>query len=169
MHQQASHVPRLMFATKFLFYQTATNELLPFLPYSLSCSPSAPESSDRSVSSSSSPDEMASAQSNHHYCHPFVACMLAYAHTHTHMHSRAGISHASLLAKCSHTNLFTKIPQWGLSAMNLVLCSCTRRRQKRTQMFKQRTLTAPAPLPGLNQISPTVPIPFHPVLSLTHL
>lgn len=95
------------------------------------------------------------------------ACLLT--HTHTHMHSRAGISHASLLAKCSHTNLFTKIPQWGLSAMNLVLCSCTRRRQKRTQMFKQRTPTAPAPLPGLNQISPTVPIPFHPVLSLTHL
>lgn len=43
-----------------------------FLPYSLNCSPSAPVSSDRSVSSSSSPDEMASAQSNHGYCHPFL-------------------------------------------------------------------------------------------------
>lgn len=80
--------------------------LLLFLPYSLICSPSAPVSSDRSVSSSSSPDEMASAQSNHGYCHHFATRIHAYT-------IACSLFHAGpFLQICTH-KFVKKLLEWG--------------------------------------------------------
>lgn len=79
-----------------------------FLPYSLGCSPSAPESSERSVSSSSSPDEMASAQSNHGYWQPSVTGMLTYC---VEMFKQLCLMYLDM-RWCTHTHTYTNMSAW---------------------------------------------------------
>lgn len=83
------------------------SSLLSFLPYSLICSPSAPVSSDRSVSSSSSPDEMASAQSNHGYCHPFANRTHSHTVACTNVHAVANLhTQICIMIYCQSWALF---------------------------------------------------------------
>lgn len=102
-----------------------------FLPYSLNCSPSAPVSSDRSVSSSSSPDEMASAQSNHGYCHPFLHPIHRHTRSNFHVttlqHSFKGINSVRafffilnmIVSYCCYTSAHTIYWASGCSSLTI--------------------------------------------------